>query len=846
MSIFTKLQQKIRDRFIASNSLEDAELYTNFNFSKYIRPSVLREDGIWVTNDGEFAWICELAPRIRMGSETSEVFSQALSKIPEGFYTQIILYGGKNIEDSLREYERVHTQRENPIVQKAVKNFTNYLRTKTNEPINKAFSTQIKNTRVFFVLKYSNLNKLNSIKEDIYNILNSNHFYPHNLDEKELKELFFEMLNPNHDLRNIDEYNERKYFNQQILRNDNKLYVHKDCIVADGKYFKALTPIKLPKYAHISEFGLKLGDYLSKGMDSNQFVDTFMITLNLTRTSTNEITSIKRAKQIVKGGGNSGTKIKREKTELGDIIESIEDRKPMFKLDLNIWLSGKSYEDAKANADRIKSFWQKQTTKGEDEIGGILLEDFTFQTMPLFIGSLPAGINAEYFKLITKSANENHFVNEVCQFLPLEADWRGNYPHLMFTSRRGQECGIDIFKSDYSKNGFIVAQAGAGKSVLANYITFNEYSRKGRVFIIDIGESYKKLCEEVEGEYISVDLNNPISFNPFYELQENFNKSLVSNSQELKDEVLEQTEFLVNFVYMIGQNLNVGRALEEERYIKGTLLDVVERLLTKDASTGKILEIQDIHESLLNDYTDSRLTDFAIHLKPWVKGGAYYKFVSGKREINLNNPMVVLDLSSVEQRFDIRDALIYIMVSNIASFIYSNEDFSFGTQVIIDEAHKFLGKNASMDAFFDQAYRRFRKHNASIIVVTQSFEDIYNMKTGGLSVAGQAIMANSPWKFFLNQNETAINAITQSGLFSLTDIDLELLKSTKSSKGNYSEIFLINPNNEKSVVRLLIDRYFYYLTSSDPNDKQKIKEIMTTYQLNVSDAIQFIVDNEKR
>lgn len=150
-----------------------------------------------------------------------------------------------------------------------------------------------------------------------------------------------------------------------------------------------------------------------------------------------------------------------------------------------------------------------------------------------------------------------------------------------------------------------------------------------------------------------------------------------------------------------------------------------------------------------------------------------------------------------------------------------------------------------MDQFFDQAYRRFRKHNASIIVITQSFEDIYNMKTGGLSLAGQAIMANSPFKFFLNQNDTAINAIKQSGLFSMTDLDIELLRSTKSVKGYYSEIFYINPENEITVMRLLIDRYFYYLSSSDPKDKAKINEIMNKYKLTMSDAIQYIVDNEK-
>lgn len=843
MSIFKKIGKNIRERFIASNTYDDKKLYTFSHFSDYIRPSIYDENGIWETNDGEYAWICELAPRIRMGSETAETFEQALSKIPEGFYTQIILFGSKNIESYLQEYTKVHTQRDEDIVLNGVNNFVNFLRQKTDEPINARFSTQIKNNRVFFVLKNRDFSRLKATKEDVFNILNSNHFYPTNLEANELKVIFFEMVNPNHSMQNIQEYDERKFFNKQIMASDNKIFAYKDSVVVDGKYFKALTPIKYPKFAHISEFGMKLGDYISKGSDSNQFVDNYMICLNLTRVGSAESASIKRNKQIVKGGGNTGSKVKKEKTEIQDIVEGIEDRKPLFKVDLNIWVSGKTYELAKANTDRIKSYWQKKTQKGEEEIGGIILEDFTFAVMPLFIGSLPAGINKEYFQLISKSNDENHFVHEVCQFLPLEADYSGNYPNLIFVSKRGQICGVDIFDSNYSKNAFIVAQAGAGKSVLANFISFNECCRKSRVFIIDIGESYKKICEELGGEYISIDMNRPISFNPFHGLQTTYNEYLQTAIKETLDEVLEQTEFMINFVYMIGANLFSEQAQSEERYIKGVLQDVIAHLL--DNNKDKILEIHDIQEHLLQECEDVRLRDFAIHLKPWCKGGAYYKFVAGARDVDMTKPMVVLDLSSVEQRADIRDALIYIMASNIASFIYNNHDFNIQTQVIIDEAHKFLGKNAIMDAFFDQAYRRFRKHNASIIVITQSFEDIYNMKTGGLSIAGQAIMANSPYKFFLNQNDTAINAIKQSGLFTLSELDIELLKSTKSLKGYYSEIFYINPENEISVVRLLIDRYFYYLSSSDPKDKAKINEIMNKHQLSTGKAIQYIVDQEK-
>lgn len=846
MSIFTKLQQKIRDRFIASNSLEDAELYTNFNFSKYIRPSVLREDGIWITNDGEFAWICELAPRIRMGSATAETFEPILSKIPIGFYSQIILFGGKNIEGYISEHKKTHSS-DNPLIQKTLDNYLEFLRTKTNESIGKEFKTQLKNNRVIFVLKNKNIDKLNEVREDISNALDVNNFFPKTLSEHELKYLFYEMLNPNHNLKNIPEYNERKYFNQQIMTTDNKIYCYKDSIVVDKKYFKALTPIQLPKYAHISQFGLKLGDYLSDAMNSNQFIDTYMITLNLTRTPTSEIGSIKRAKSILKKAGNS-SKAKKEKTESDNIVDGINDRTPMFKMDLNIIIGGESYKEVKANCERIKSFWQKKDKSGEEDVGNIILEDFKYQMIPLFIGSLPAGINNEYFKLITKSANENHFVNEVCQFLPLEVDLKGNASHLLFASRRAQMCGIDFFKSDAAKNGFIIAGSGGGKSFLANYIAFMEYIRGTKLFIIDVGNSYKKLCELVGGQYISVDTKNPISFNPFSGVQTAYNRHKQEQTKDTADDLTNAKDYMVTFLYEIGANLSKTKALEDKRYTQGFLSDVVLELLKNNETTNHILEIHDVAEYISANYTDKRLVDFAIHLKPWCKNGSYYPFVSGESNVDLSNQMVVLDLTNVKDKPELRDALIYSMVSNISSYIYKDNHSGQRFKVMIDEMHNYLGEGKSeiMQDFFDKAYRQFRKHNASILGITQGFADIWDSKKGGLSHAGQAIMTNSPWQIFLKQNEMAVNALIESKVFSFTDIDIKLLKNTTTKKGHYSEIFVIDPNEQKSVLRLINDRFFYYVLTSDPEDNAKISEIMTTYNLNTSDAIQFIVDNEKR
>jgi conjugal transfer ATP-binding protein TraC len=242
---------------------------------------------------------------------------------------------------------------------------------------------------------------------------------------------------------------------------------------------------------------------------------------------------------------------------------------------------------------------------------------------------------------------------------------------------------------------------------------------------------------------------------------------------------------------------------------------------------------------------DDRQKQFARHLHDYSRGGVHGKFFEGVATVNLDNPFVVLEVGKVEEQADIRDAIIFVMIFHISQKVYVQND-NTKTQVIIDEAHKFLGKNPRMDDFVDQAYRRFRKHNASILMATQGFDDIYNRLSGGLSRAGQTIINNSPWKIFLKQTETSINLLIESKVFNFSPLEEDVMRSIHTQKGEYSEFLLINPSGHKIPYRLVIDRFFYYLTTTDPKDKQNINETMQRLNCSLEEAIDYIVHHEKQ
>ena len=211
------------------------------------------------------------------------------------------------------------------------------------------------------------------------------------------------------------------------------------------------------------------------------------------------------------------------------------------------------------------------------------------------------------------------------------------------------------------------------------------------------------------------------------------------------------------------------------------------------------------------------------------RGGIYEEFFTGPCEVDFKNQFIVAEVQKIEGEQDLRDAIIMMPTYHQSNAIFKKEGTSSQKSLsIYDEAHKYIGKDARMDDFIEQLYRRGRKEENSTIIATQGFEDIYDSGSGMLSRAGKAIINSSSWKFFLKQSETSINLLLKAGVFSLNPMEEELMRTAKTVLGEYSEIFVITPEEYKYVYRLTLDAYFYYMTSTKKSDKsrfnQKIEE----------------------
>ncbi|EIR5587144.1 ATP-binding protein, partial [Campylobacter jejuni] len=659
------------------------------------------------------------------------------------------------------------------------------------------------------------------------NILTSNNFSPVVAEPEVLKPMLYELFNGNHDINNIPNYDRTCYLNRQVIMPTTEMLIKDDELKIDGRSFISLTPQSFPQEAHIADFGEKLGDYISRALDNNQFKDTFLITASICALSKKKTARVKGNHSMLltqKWSENIFRQFAAARKESVSILERIDNQKEkLYAFDLNVIVSGDNYDEASLNASTIISYWNKGGGKA------IVLDEALGIHQLNLIASLPMGINKEYMFDIT-AKYRSMFPDQISQFIPLEADFKLNIPNLILFSRRAQIAGLDLFVSNSNYNAYLVATSGAGKSVLLNMLAFNSYARNDRIFIIDQDNSFSKLCDTIDGQYLALDPLQPISFNPFSGLKNNDRESF-----------MDDLNYLSDLIYMLGSSKNQDRALEDEKLIKAKTQAIMEELFL---SKGNTMEVTDIRDELAK-VDDQRFRDFADQLRPFCKEGIYGKYFNGPCEFNIEKEFIVTEFKGLEGHNDLRDPLIMLLIYHINQLMYMSSDRKSRIQIIIDEAHRFLGKNPKMDDFIEQAYRRARKYDASVIIATQGFDDIYNAKDGGLSRAGTVIINNSAYKIFMKQTETSVNMLIKSEVFSLSETDKEILRSIMTLKGEYSELFLMTPDDVKLPYRLVMDKYFYYLTTTDPKDKAKIKEL-TDQGIPLGEAIELLANTKTK
>lgn len=401
---------------------------------------------------------------------------------------------------------------------------------------------------------------------------------------------------------------------------------------------------------------------------------------------------------------------------------------------------------------------------------------------------------------------------------PLLAEWKGTKtPVMTLFGRRGQVLSYDLFDNTGGNYNFAVAAlSGSGKSVLVNEMTFRYRGTGAKVWIIDVGRSYRNLCDLLDGEFIefSDERNNKICLNPF----------------SMVNDINEDMEMLLP---LIAQMASPREPLTNYTY--SALSGAIKRVWDSKQHKARITDVYDLLKSgrLDADGEHERdLSRLALSLEPFTKHGIYSTYFEGDANIEFHKDLVVLELEELKSKKDLQAVVLQLMMYKITQEMYL--DRKRKKLCIIDEAWDLMG-NSSSAGFIETGYRRARKYGGAFGTITQSVEDYYKNE------ATKAAINNADWLFLLRQKPESIERLGKEGKLHVDEWMKRQLISVTTQHGVYSEIYVHSPMGS-GVGRLILDPFSMLLYSTQASDFEAIKHLTEGQGMPITDAIHKILE----
>ncbi len=803
------------------------------------------EDGIFILNDGGIGIAVECLPAIVPSHDLySNLESLLSSTVPEDSAVQFIF-------TALHDYEflidtwKANKYPDSDLLKETMDSFARFLESKKLKPITKRFfNTTAKNYRLVVTLKVGGKQKefsifdyvknpikfltedgrgerqelenriknLLEIKDKFVGGLKKAFGYAKQMDADDLIRFVYVILNQKHDFRNIPRW-DGSNISDFCIANDTVIDIEDKCIKVDGVYGKSLS---IKEYPERWSFASVL-EYIGDAFGNNNHEIPFMIVLNAIKLGDAGKNAVRKSASIVlsqKLPEGLFPKLAFKQRDLEYGMERIEKGVDLFHINLSIFI----FSD-----DKEKLFLETGKFQGYFKTLGFTLEEDVYINFPVLLSNLPFGYDHVVKDFLKRG--RVIFIDNTVTLAPVVSDWKGYpSPEVIFFTPRGQPVGFDLFAtSQGGYNASVIGTTGAGKSVLLEYIALMYRMAGDRVWIIDIGRSYEQFAKAFDGEFIEFRSDKPICLNPFSEIK--------------NDEMFnEDRDFLKDFFCMLGLPKNKEVAETLIKWIKSQLSIALERSWKKYGNESCVDTVLD-ELSKISD--DPRIKDFITTADIYRTGREYGEFFNGKANISFNKDIVVLENDDLENKPDLRSPVMMLINYHISKEIFLNKDKTRRNIVIIDEAHKFLGE-PMVDLFVEQAYRRFRKHKASIILGTQGFDDFFG-GDGNVSRAGRVIVENSKYIFFGIQQEVSMFKVKD--YFKMKDGDFvsKMFDSVSSGYGEYSEFFIWS-KDAKTKVRLVLDDFMKVMFFTEKEIRARIKNLVEEEGYSWSEAVKKVME----
>jgi len=362
-------------------------------------------------------------------------------------------------------------------------------------------------------------------------------------------------------------------------------------------------------------------------------------------------------------------------------------------------------------------------------------------------------------------------------------------------------------------------ESGSGKSFFTNHMVRSYYEQGTHVVLVDVGHSYKGLCDMVGGYYFTYSETDPIRFNPFFigkgdsldiEKKESI-KTLLLALWKKDDESFMRSEYVALSNALQGY----FDQLEKDRSIFPCFNTFYEYLQTDFL---EVLKKDKVKEK------DFDVDNFLFVLRPFYKGGEYDFLLNATQNLDLlQQRFIVFELDNI------KDSILFPVVTLIIMEIFISKMRKLKgirKMILIEEAWKAIAREG-MAEYIKYLFKTVRKFFGEAIVVTQEVEDIISSP-----IVKQAIINNSDCKILLDQSKYQNKFDQIQELLGLSDKEKSLVLSVNKAndpKRKYKEVFISLGGVYSKVYRTEVSMEEYLAYTTEETEKIKVMQYAKRY-----------------
>ncbi|RYJ44305.1 TraG family conjugative transposon ATPase [Flavobacterium beibuense] len=429
------------------------------------------------------------------------------------------------------------------------------------------------------------------------------------------------------------------------------------------------------------------------------------------------------------------------------------------------------------------------------------------------------------------------FAEQAACFLNLETGYRSSISPIgirLGDRLTGKPVHVDISDEPVQKgictnrNKFILGPSGSGKSFFTNHMVRSYYEQGTHIVLVDVGHSYKGLCDMVKGYYFTYEESNPIRFNPFY----------IGEGDKLDTEKKESIKTLLLALWKKDDE-----TYNRSEYV--ALSNALQLYYSKIDSQPDLFPcFNTFYEFLKNDFLevlkgdnvkekDFDVNNFLYVLRPYYRGGEFDYLLNATENLELlKERFIVFELDNIKDHPILFPVVTIIIMEVFISKMRKLKGIR--KMILIEEAWKAIAKEG-MAEYIKYLFKTVRKFFGEAIVVTQEVEDIISSP-----VVKQAIINNSDCKILLDQSKYQNKFDQIQELLGLTEKEKALVLSVNKANDTsrkYKEVFISLGGMQSKVYRTEVSLEEYLAYTTEESEKVKVQAYAARFDGDIRKAI---------